>query len=279
MVWMQYELLPWMPTCVEKILLCNSTKLVIDYDDAVFNRYDQHRSFVVRWLLGKKIDQLMHLADIVIAGNEYLAAHAQQAGAKQVEIIPSVVDTTRYQVRAEAKSNAKEIRIGWIGSPTTVKYLSSIENVIKTISNDQTNFIIIGANLPTEFEGYSVESWPWSLETEVELIQKLDIGIMPLMDDAFERGKCGYKLIQYMACGLPVVASPVGINQKIIKHGENGFLASKEDEWIEAITLLIENPKLRKEMGLKGREIAEQEYAVQVTAPKIINLINQIVNY
>jgi glycosyltransferase involved in cell wall biosynthesis len=113
----------------------------------------------------------------------------------------------------------------------------------------------------------------------VELIQKLDIGIMPLMDDAFERGKCGYKLIQYMACGLPVVASPVGINQKIIKHGENGFLASKEDEWIEAITLLIENPKLRKEMGLKGREIAEQEYAVQVTAPKIINLINQIVNY
>ena len=276
LVWLQYELLPWMPACLEKMLLRNSTKLVIDYDDAVYHRYDQHRSFVVRKLLGKKIDQLMYLADIVIAGNEYLSSHAKRAGAKQVEIIPSVVNTEQYQIRDEANSKEEEIYIGWIGSPTTVKYFSSIEKVIKAISNEQTKFIIIGASLPIAFLGYSIESWSWSLETEVKLIQKLDIGIMPLVDDPFERGKCGYKLIQYMACGLPVVASPVGINQKIIKHGENGFLASNEDEWIEAITMLQENPILRKEMGLKGREMVVQYYALQVTAPKITNIIKQI---
>jgi len=277
-IWMQYELLPWMPFWLEKIFLRNSIKLVIDYDDAVFNRYSKHRSLLVKRLLGKKIDQLMHLADLVITGNEYLAAHAQQAGAKKVEIIPSAVDTNRYQVRAEVKNKEKERRVGWIGSPTTVKYLLSIENVIKTITNDQTNLIIIGADLPSVFEGYSVESWPWSLETEVELIQKLDIGIMPLVDDTFERGKCGYKLIQYMACGLPVIASPVGINQKIIKHGENGFLASNEEEWIETIILLKENLKLRNEMGLKGRKMVEKKYALKVTAPRIINIFNQINN-
>jgi glycosyltransferase involved in cell wall biosynthesis len=278
LVWLQYELLPWMPHWLESIFLRGKAKLMIDYDDAIFHRYDHHPSSFVRSILGKKIDRLMHSADVVIAGNDYLAAHAQQAGAKWVEIIPSVVDAKRYLSKVRGESKNKVIRVGWVGSPTTIKYLLPIENVIKTISDDKSKFIIIGADLPTAFEGYPVESWKWSLETEMDLIQKLDIGIMPLVDTPFERGKCGYKLIQYMACGLPVVASPVGINQKIVRHGENGFLTGNEHEWIEAITLLKENPILRREMGLKGREMIEDTYALQVTAPKIINIINQIGN-
>ena len=166
--------------------------------------------------------------------------------------------------------------IGWIGSPTTAKFLLTIENVIKKALNEKSKFIIIGAKLPAVFERCSVESWTWSLEAEIDLIHKLDIGVMPLVDTPFERGKCGYKLIQYMACGLPVIASPVGINKKIVRHGENGFLAGNEHEWIEAITMLQNNPLLRKEMGSKGRKMVEENYALQVNAPKIVNILNQI---
>ena len=276
LVWLQYELLPWLPYWLESIFLRGKPKLMIDYDDAIFHRYDLHPSAFIRGILGKKIGQLMHSADVVIVGNDYLAARVQQAGAKRVEIIPSVVDAKRYQSKVYGESINKVVRVGWVGSPTTVKYLLPMENIIRTILDDTLIFIIIGANIPTAFEGIPVESWKWSLETEMDLIQKLDIGIMPLGDTPFERGKCGYKLIQYMACGLPVVASPVGINQKIVRHGENGFLANNEHEWIEAITMLQKNPSLRKDMGLKGRKIIEEKHALQVTAPKILNIIKQI---
>lgn len=276
LVWMQYELLPWLPYWVENIFLRGKTKLIIDYDDAVFHRYDRHRLSLIRGALGNKIDRLMHSAEVVIAGNDYLAARAYQAGSKQVEIIPSVVDMKRYQKKAQGECEDEIVRVGWIGSPTTAKFLLIIENAIKTTLKNKSKFIVIGAKLPVVFERCSVESWTWSLEAEIDLIHKLDIGVMPLVDTPFERGKCGYKLIQYMACGLPVVASPVGINQKIVRHGENGFLAGNEREWIEAITTLQNNPLLRKEMGSKGREMVEERYALQVTAPTIVNILNQI---
>lgn len=276
MVWMQYELLPWLPHWLERIFLRGKPKLMIDYDDAIFHRYDEHSSLIIRDILGKKIDRLMRSAEVVVTGNEYLADRAQRAGAKWVEIIPSVVDIKRYQKKTQGKRGDDKLHIGWVGSPKTVKCLAAIKNVIKTTFNDRLKLIIVGAKPPKALEGYPVESWAWSLETEVALIQNLDIGIMPLFDTPFERGKCGYKLIQYMACGLPVVASPVGINQKIIRHGENGFLAGNENEWIDAITILQKKPSLRKEMGSKGREIVEEKYALHVTAPKMINIIKQI---
>lgn len=276
LIWLQYELLPWLPHWLESFFLRGKPKLMIDYDDAIFHRYDEHPSAWIRAIFGKKIDHVMRSADVVVAGNEYLAARAEQAGAKWVEIIPSVVDIKRYQLKEQRGRKDKIVRVGWIGSPTTVRYLVLIKKIIETILNDKSKFIIIGAKIPTTFEGYMVESWAWSLETEVDLITSLDIGVMPLADTPFELGKCGYKLIQYMACGLPVVASPVGINKKIVRHGENGFLAGNDREWIEAITMLEENPLLRKEMGLKGRELVEEKYALQVTAPKIVNIINQI---
>ena len=276
LVWLQYELLPWLPHWLESLFLRGKPKLMIDYDDAIFHRYDAHPSFWIRAIFGKKIDRVMRSAEVVVAGNDYLAARAQQAGAKWVEIIPSVVDIKRYQKKSMQERKDKELYIGWIGSPKTAKYLLTIENVIKTILSDKSKFIIIGAKIPTAFEGYAVESWAWSLESEVDLIKSIDIGVMPLADTPFELGKCGYKLIQYMACELPVVASTVGINQKIVRHGENGFLADNEREWIEAITILQKNSLLRKEMGSKGRELVDEKYTLQMTAPKIINIIKQI---
>jgi len=275
-VWLQYELLPWVPFWLERLYLFRKKRIIIDYDDAVFHRYDQHSNFIVRHLLGKKIDRLMSTAQIVIVGNEYLADKAREAGARQVEIIPSVVDLSRYSVKRYQKEPFKNIHIGWLGSPKTIMFIREIEDVIREITDLGIEFVIIGAKKPSGLASLPITELAWSLETEAESIQYLDIGIMPLPDTPFERGKCGYKLIQYMACGLPVVASPVGINQKIIKHGENGFLASNEEEWIDAITKLQINPILRKEMGLKGRKIVDEEYALQVTAPKIIKIMKEI---
>ena len=276
LIWLQYELLPWMPFCLEKLLLRNHTKLVVDYDDAVFHRYDKHPSVVVRKLLGKKIDRLMRSASVVIAGNEYLADRANCAGARRVEIIPSVVDISRYPLKTSWEGEDGVIRIGWIGSPNTVKYLLEIKDVIQQITGAASKFIIIGAEVPRELKRYSIEVRKWSLDKEAELLQDLDIGIMPLIDAPFERGKCGYKLIQYMACGLPVVASPVGVNKKLVQHEENGFLAESDKEWVIAIDRLKHNPRLRKEMGLKGRKLVAENFCVQKSFPKIIRLFIQV---
>ena len=200
---------------------------MIDYYVAAFHRYDMHKSVYIRTTLGKKIDRLMRSAAVVVAGNDYLAGRACEAGAKQLEVVPSVVDLGRYELK-DWEENDAILRAGWIGTPQTIKYLLEIEGVIRALADEDISFILIGAEVPPQFAGLPVESKKWSLESEVQAIRELDVGIMPLADLPFERGKCGYKLIQYMACGLPVVASPVGLNHQIVHHGENGFLADAQ---------------------------------------------------
>lgn len=114
---------------------------------------------------------------------------------------------------------------------------------------------------------------PWREESEIQNIQRFDVGIMPLLDEPFERGKCGYKLIQYMACGLPVIASPVGVNGQIVEHGVTGFLVKSQDEWLQALAFLRDNPGRRREMGQAGRKKMEAEYSLQATAPKLAALL------
>ena len=273
LVWMQYELLPFIPYCLENIFLKGITKLVVDYDDAVFHRYDTHPQPLIRSLLGNKIDRIMKSAALVIAGNPYLADRALQAGSRRVEILPSVVDLQKYPLDSSRQINGEPLRIGWLGSPATSQHLLVIENVIKKILLDGFRFIIIGADPPKAFSGYPVESLKWSPEKEAELIKTLNVGVMPLIDASFERGKCGYKLIQYMACGLPVIASPVGVNKEIVDNGKNGFLASNENEWLEALSKLKADAVLRQHMGRNGRKLVEEKYSLQVCSPKLISLL------
>ena len=277
LIWMQYELLPWLPYGLERLFLSGSTKLAIDYDDAIFHRYDAHPSPIMRALLGKKIDRWMHKADWVIAGNDYLAQHALAARAQHVEILPSVVDANRYAPKSLEKAKRHTIRIGWIGSPKTVHYLLKIKPAIQAIVDQGHNFVIIGAEIPPALQFAGVETLPWSLGNEVQFIRELDIGVMPLPDQAFERGKCGYKLIQYMACGIPVVASPVGVNQKIVQSGKNGFFAGNIAEWQEALNKLAQSSSLRQKLGRNGRKLVESEYSLQTAAPKLIDYFNQLI--
>ena len=275
LIWIEYEIFPFMPALFERLLNLTRIPYVVDYDDALFHRYDMHHNRLIRSLLGKKIDTVMRNASLVIAGNEYLAERARKAGAKQVEIIPTVVDLERYSL--SGKVTNQPLIIGWIGSPSTSRYLLSLKSVFKTLKKQfDVRFVAVGAK-SVDLPDVPIECWPWSETTEVESILKFDIGIMPLTDTPWERGKCGYKLIQYMACGVPVVASPVGVNKQIVQHGENGFLANDLSEWEEMLSTLLQDYTLRGKMGGNGRERVESNYSLQVQAPRLESLLRQIV--
>jgi glycosyltransferase involved in cell wall biosynthesis len=275
LLWIEKELLPWLPAWFEMLLDTIKIPYAVDYDDAVFHRYDMHSSVLVRTLLGRKIDRVMKHAGLVIAGNEYLAQRARQAGARRVECLPSVVDVSQYRLMERTASPV--FRIGWIGSPVTAAYLDLVREVIDTLSREiDVHLTLIGSGDVRPFPDVSMEILPWSEEIERRLSEKFDVGIMPLVDGPFERGKCGYKLIQYMASGLPVVASPVGVNQEIVEPGANGYLAGPPADWLVALRELHANVEKRNSMGQAGRRKAEQMYNLQVTAPQLLNLLSSL---
>ncbi|HED15622.1 MAG TPA: glycosyltransferase [Gammaproteobacteria bacterium] len=271
LIWLEKEIFPFAPALAERLLNKLGVRYVVDYDDALFHRYDMHRSRLIRSLLGHKIDTVMKHATLVVAGNEYLAERARTANSRRVEIVPTVVDMTRYKV-AQQEGN-RPLVVGWIGSLSTSYYLSIIATVIESLKRDfDVRFVAVGADVVT-LKGIPIEVLPWSEETEVQAIQMFDIGIMPLRDSPWERGKCGYKLVQYMACGLPVVASPVGVNNQLVEHGVNGFLADDEHDWVQALQRLLGDQDLRHKMGTQGRKRVEIMYSLQAQAPIMDELL------
>jgi len=268
----EYELIPFFPAIFEWLLRFRGCKLVIDYDDAIFHRYDVHRLFIVRLLFKNKIHSVMRSANIVVVGNKYLANYAYSAGSKHVELIPTVVDLSRYSViKSEFQSNV--FNIGWIGSPSTTKYLNSIAPaLVHMCKNDNVIVTLIGAE-SIEMPGVSLRIIPWSEETEIACLSSFDVGIMPLPDEPWANGKCGFKLIQYMASGLPVIASSIGVNKEIVDHGVNGFLSDSNEQWIEAFEKLYENIDMRVKMGQVGRKLIESKYCTNVTGGKITQLL------
>lgn len=273
LVWIEKELLPWLPPFAEMYLHNQGIPYLVDYDDAIFHRYDLSPRSFVRKFLGNKIDKIMKNAAVVVAGNNYLAARARKAGAMHVEILPTVVDMKRYTVKEKRMENNECFTVGWVGSPSTTKYLFELYEPLKLISEkDSTCLMTVGAP-PLEIDGVNVNTLPWQEDTEVETIQSFDVGVMPLPDNPWEKGKCGYKLIQYMACGLPVVASPVGANVEIVDHGTNGFLANTPAEWIEALQMLRKDRQLREKMGNNGREKVKSSYSLQVHSSRLYKFL------
>lgn len=274
LIWVEKEVLPWLPSWFELLLIPSKTPVVVDYDDALFHRYDQNRFLLIRLLMGKKIDKIMRHANLTLAGNDYLAKRAEKAGSRKIEWLPTAVDILKYtQI---PKADIQPLVIGWIGSPYTFRYLQQLASVLKEISvSHNVNIVAVGAN-SEQIKNLPVTVVPWSEDTEIKEIQKFDIGIMPIPDEPFERGKCGYKLIQYMACGIPVVASPVGVNSEIVQEGKNGFLASTDKEWIIALTKLLESKTLRQELGNTGRKVVEKKYCIQKNAPKLMSLLLEL---
>ncbi|ADE84846.1 glycosyltransferase [Rhodobacter capsulatus] len=274
-IWVEKEALPWFPWPLERLFLPRGVPVISDHDDAVFHRYDQHRNPLVRRLLGRKIDGVMAHSALVTAGNRYLAERAAAAGAARIEIVPTVVDLDHYRVPAP-KPPGSRLVIGWIGTPGTwAKYMEPMRPLLAALAQQHDATILaVGAGEPPGAQG-CFDFRAWSEDTEAELICQMDIGLMPLPDTPWERGKCGYKLIQYMACGLPVVASPVGVNRDLVSPGENGFLATTEAEWRAALDRLAADPGLRRRMGAAGRQKVEQGYSLQVWGPRLVEMIRE----
>ena len=274
LIWIEKEIFPFMPAFIEYLFAKSGIRYVVDYDDALFHRYDKNSYWLIRFILGNKIDLVMKHASLVIVGNDYLAERARMASAQCVEIIPTVVDLNHYEVTPSV--NKQPLVVGWIGSPSTIHYISILTPLIESLLNEfDVQFVMVGvckelvSDLPVEVK-------PWSEDTEVSLIQSFDIGIMPLVDGFWERGKCAYKIIQYMACGLPVVASSVGVNKQVVSHGANGFLANDLSEWEQSLRCLLSDKNLRTRMGNKGRKYVEANYSLQVQASCLERLLHRV---
>ncbi|MGC9272035.1 glycosyltransferase [Acidiphilium sp.] len=280
LVWIEKELLPFVPAIFERALLGSDTKFILDFDDAWFLRYGGEgdvslRDRLVRTVLGGKFPSLLRRAALTIVANETLRNWATQAGAANVLLLPTVVDLDHYPPIPPLDNPV--FTIGWIGTPLTAPYLAQLSEPLRQLSAEAPlELLVIGAPGFT-IEGVICRHLPWSEATEAAMISQCDVGIMPLPDDAWARGKSGYKLIQYMAAARPTIGSPVGANTTIIQDGITGWLASTPAEWTDRLRHLRDNPTLRHTMGIAARDRAAAHYALQATAPHLATAIRRLV--
>jgi hypothetical protein len=275
-LWVYAELFPYLPSVFESLACRSGKPIVYDFDDAFFHVYDNNPRRLVRAALGGKLESLLRGAAICCCGNAYLQDYAAGLCARTM-ILPTVVDTNVYRpLRLEASSDTPVI--GWIGSPSTWVGVQSVLPVLRELAQSGAARVrVIGAGRKAEEDYFpGLEMVEWSEETEVEEVRRMDIGIMPLLDLPFDRGKSGYKLIQYMGCGLPVVASPVGVNREIVRNEATGYLATSEDEWRVSLRRLLEDPQLRFAMGVRARERAVADYSLVTHAPRLIEVFRSL---
>ena len=270
--WIEKELFPYLPGWFEGTLARRGATYVVDYDDAIFHAYDLNRHRAVRAALGGKLDPLLAGATAVTAGNVYLGDYARRHGARMVVDVPTVVDPSRYPV--VPAPSGRRLRIGWIGTPSNARYLAPVIAALALIGETvPVTLVTIGAP-PLAGLPVPQETYPWTEEHEATLLSTIDVGIMPLPDDPFERGKCGYKLIQYMAAGRAVAAAPVGVNVTIVDP-DVGLLAETPEQWATAIRQLANDPERRAAMGRAGRRKVEQVYSIDAVTPRLIETFVQ----
>lgn len=285
LVLIEYELFPYIPAFFEYLLYKRGIKYLADYDDAVFHKYDMHPNSLARSILGNKIGKVMRYARQVIVCNAYLESYASRYNGRTFRL-PTVVLLDRYRaaiLRHEDAPNNREKHfvIGWIGSKSTSTYILDILPAIEKFSNRypvQFNFVGFDSSLLGEevIERCRIHPIEWSEEREIETILAFDVGIMPLKDDAWSRGKCGFKLVQYMSCKKPVIASPVGINRELVREGENGFLARTAEEWYAAFETLYLDGQLRAAMAANNFEKIVVSYNHEKNCQRYTALLKRV---
>jgi glycosyltransferase involved in cell wall biosynthesis len=275
LLWIEKEVFPYLPGIFDRLVKILDVPYILDYDDAIFHTYDKSRSSVIRGLLSNKLQALIKSSEGVFVGNSYLADYALMCGAKNVLEIPTVIDLERY-VPVQRATGGETLRVGWIGTPQTTKYLGfAVDALRATHKKIPVTLVLIGASALGDV-GFPIEHHEWTLDSEVELLNSIDVGIMPLPDAAWERGKCGYKLIQYMALGKPVIASPVGINTEIVTPLV-GFLPRTIEEWSDAMIALYQSQSLRLSLSQNARTLVVEKYHTGVVAPQIIKFFNEVI--
>lgn len=247
----------------------SKAKLIFDFDDSIWlHDENPHQSLFQKLKNPDKTGTIISYCDLTIAGNEYLASYAYKHS-RNVSIIPTTIDLVEYSKVDPIKTN-EGICIGWSGSFSTIKHFeSALEplNVLKEKYGDKVYFKVIGDG-DYQNDDLNINGLPWKAATEIQDLCEIDIGIMPLPDDNWSKGKCGLKGLQYMALEIPTIMSPVGVNSDIIQDGVNGFLASSTEDWVEKMSLLIEDELLRKKIGKAGRETVKKDFSVEANKEK-----------
>jgi len=248
-----------------------SKKIIYDFDDAIMYNAENPEKFDLK--RQKAFQRTTDLADMIIAGNSYLAEHAKKFN-HNVEILPTALDTKIYNIQHSIKNDDK-IRLVWIGSKSTLKYLEEIKPALEKIGLCFNNIVLrIICDKFIDLDNMPVEKHDWSLKTQVSDLISSNIGLAPLPDNRFTRGKCGFKILQYAAAGLPIVTSPVGVNSEYVINGVTGFQASSIPQWIDRITELIKNAELRKKMGAAGR-VSVEKYDIDVIGEELYGLLDK----
>lgn len=261
-------------TNLELMLLRRANpRSVFDFDDAIMFRDQKHR----RPLRGKNFKKFLrtvkHCA-AVVAGNDFLACFAEACGRHTV-VLPTSIDLTKYRLKQH--SEGLGLTIGWLGLSDGLPYLRHIQPALQRLTQLFPGLRLkVISDKPLQLEGVAVENESWRLETEQASLSSFDIGIMPLWDSIWTRGKCGYKILQYMGVGTAVVASDVGVNNEIITSGENGFLARTQDDWVNALGSLIKDAAQRKIFGLRGREVIEKRFSLEAFAQGYLKLLREV---
>lgn len=240
---------------------------VLDVDDAIFlNRG------------GRFARHLAQLSDLVICGNDFIAERFA-SWANRVAVLPTAIDAERYS--PALKQQGRPVALGWIGTSSNYRYLAQIEPALAVVlrRHPHVRLRVVSDQPPplSLLDARQVEYIRWSQESEVLLIQGFDIGLMPLADGDWERGKCSFKMLQYMACGIPVMVSPVGMNAQVLRLGRVGMGATNQSEWVDGLDMLLTRPEMAGEMGTAGRQIVLNHFSVEVIAPRLAALLRTVV--
>jgi glycosyltransferase involved in cell wall biosynthesis len=264
------------PPIFERMIKRMTTPFIFDFDDAIFVSYRSPSNGYLSYLkFAAKAGTICRLASHVMVGNPYLAEYSRQFNAN-VTVVPTTIDLDKYQV-SERRDDGGPVVIGWTGSFSTVQHLDTLCGALQKLAQQEKFRLRVIGTPEYQLDGVEIEATDWRADTEVADLRPCDIGIMPLPDDAWSKGKCGLKALQFMALGTPTICSPVGVNTDIIQDGENGFIADTEDDWVEKLGSLIRSRALRERLGRAGRATVEQKYSATVQVPRVFEILKSVV--
>lgn len=251
--------------------------ILFDWDDAIYTSPRQDWSFLTKCKIQRRLHAILSSADNIICGSRHLLDYTRQKPYQHADYLPTAVDTETYPIKGDVSPDT--VTIGWIGSAVNLPYLETLCPVLTKLASQYPNLrLLIISNGHFSCPGLEAINRAWDESREKADLLEMDIGLMPLPDDEWSRGKCALKAIQYMASGLPVVLSPVGANKEVINHNEHGYFANTEAEWHQFLELLIKNPDLRHTQGLAGRKRVEEKYSLHVNAEKLIGIIHKVID-
>jgi glycosyltransferase involved in cell wall biosynthesis len=263
------------PPVFERLIAQSGVPVVFDFDDAIFVSYRSPSNGYLSYLkFASKTKTICRIASHVMVGNPYLAEYARQVN-DRVTVIPTTIDTEKYRVPAR-KDKTGPVVIGWTGSYSTVQHLDTLRGALKKLAEKESFRLRVIGTPSYECAPVDVQAMPWRAETELEDLSEIDVGMMPLPDDRWSKGKCGLKALQFMALGIPTICSSVGVNTDIIHDDQNGFIAATEDEWVDKLSRLLRSAELRRRLGDAGRATVEEKYSAITQTPRVYEIFKSV---